>query len=48
MDVRLSRYESRSFHALAGESSEQKRYGFRQARSLRFACILATESSHAP
>ena len=48
VDTRLSRYEWRSFHTLAGESGEQKRYLFRPPPSLRFACVFAGASSHTP
>jgi hypothetical protein len=41
VDVKLSRYGWRSFHTLAGESTEQKRYVFRPPATLRYACVMA-------
>lgn len=45
VDVRLSRYEWRSFHTLGAEASEQKQYLFRPPSSLRYACILAASAN---
>jgi hypothetical protein len=48
VDVRLSRYGWRSFHTLAGESSDQKRYVFRPPAALRYACIVGGPATRSP
>ena len=40
VDVKLSRYGWRSFHTVAGESTEQRRYVFRPPATLRYACVM--------